>query len=374
MDSFESKINPIAWPGQRQIEEIDWTPPAGTRIISVDDHGIEEMNLWENRLPAADKHRAPKLWRGEDNRFHFEVSGRNFDVPGLDSDIGEGRPSMWDVEARLKDMDAEGIETSLIFHARAMSLVALEDKEFFVRCIDVYNEWLAEYCARDPKRLIGVAILPTIYNPEASRDYLQKIKALGLKAIEIPSAPRNVPYNAKAMEPMWAAIAESGIPLSFHIGAYMEFRGQGAIGANLTKNLGPYRPLWSLLAFSGILERHPELKVVFCEGGFGWVPWTLQDADHVYRSYETEMRPKLGNLPSYYFRRQCYGAFMYDPVGVHVGHHYGLADNMVWSSDYPHGESTFGQTKRIIKDIFDEMGVAEATKVVGGNAAKLWNL
>jgi predicted TIM-barrel fold metal-dependent hydrolase len=367
-------IDLINWPMNRSTVDDGWRPPADTVIVSVDDHGIEEMHLWENRLKGADKDRAPRLWRGEDNKFHMMVGEVDYDVPGLDSDIGEGRPGMWDREARLKDMDAEGIDKSLFFHARAMSLVRMEDKEFFTRCMDVYNEWLAEYCAAAPDRLVGVGILPTIYKPEASRDYLQKMKQMGIKALEIPSAPKNVPYNSSKMEPLWEAIAESGIPVMFHVGAYMEFRGAGATGANLTKNLGPYRPLWSILAFSGILERHPGLKVVFCEGGFGWVPWTLQDADRVYRAYGTELKPKLAQLPSYYFRRQCYAAYMEDDVGLKLAGEYGLTDNLLWSCDYPHGESVFGNSRAEIRKAFEVLGEEKAKDVVGRNAIKLWNL
>ncbi len=364
----------IAWPMNRSTVDDGWRPPAGTSIVSVDDHGIEEMHLWENRLRGADKDRAPKLWRGQDNKFHMTVDDVDYDVPGIDSDICEGRPGMWDRDARLKDMDAEGIDKSLFFHSRAMSLVRMEDKAFFTRCIDVYNEWLAEYCSASPDRLIGVGILPTIYEPAASRDYLQKLKQLGIKALEIPSAPRNTPYNASAMEPLWDAIEESGIPVMFHIGAYMEFRGKGATGANLTKNFGPYRPLWSLLAFSGILERHPGLKVVFCEGGFGWVPWTLQDADRIYRSYGTELKPKLANLPSFYFRRQCYAAIMDDEVGLKLAGEYDLTDNLLWSCDYPHGESVFGSSRGEIRKIYETLGDEKATDVVSRNAIKLWGL
>jgi len=364
----------INWPMNRSTVDDGWRPPAGTVIVSVDDHGIEEMHLWENRLKGADKDRAPRLWRGDDNKFHMKVGEVDYDVPGLDSDIGEGRPGMWDRDARLKDMDAEGIDKSLFFHSRAMSLVRMEDKEFFTRCIDVYNEWLAEYCAAAPDRLIGVGILPTIYNPEASRDYMQKLKQMGIKALEIPSAPKNVPYNSSKMEPMWEAIAESGIPVMFHVGAYLEFRGAGATGANLTKNLGPYRPLWSLLAFSGILERHPGLKVVFCEGGFGWVPWTLQDADRIYQSYGTELKPKLAQLPSYYFRRQCYAAYMQDDVGLKLAGEYGMTDNLLWSCDYPHGESVFGNSRSEIRKAFEVLGEEKAKDVLGRNAIKLWNL
>lgn len=364
----------IDWPMNRVSKDDGWRPPAGTRIISVDDHGLEEEHLWENRLKGADKDRAPKLWRDAEDRFHMTVDGMNYDVPGLESHIGEGRPGMWDRDARLRDMDAEGIDMSLFFHSRAMSLVRMEDKAFFTRCMDAYNEWLAEYCGAAPDRLVGVGILPTIYDPDSSRDYLQKMQGLGIKALEIPSAPKNVPYNSSKMEPMWAAIAESGIPVMFHIGAYMEFRGQGAVGANLTKNLGPYRPLWSLLAFSGILERHPDLKVVFCEGGFGWVPWTLQDADRIYKVYETEMKPKLAHLPSYYFRRQCYAAIMSDDVGLNAARDYDLADNLLWSCDYPHGESVFGSSRSEIRKIYDVLGEEKAAQVVGGTAARLWNL
>lgn len=374
MDGFDGQIKTIPWPNKREVLDEGWRPPAGTRVISVDDHGMEEMHLWENRLKGADKDRAPKLWRGEDDRFHMEVDGMSYDVPGLDSQMGEGREGMWNREARLADMDAEGIDSSLFFHSRAMSLVRMEDKAFFTRCMDAYNEWLAEYCALAPNRLVGVGILPTIYDPEASHDYMQKLKALGVKAIEIPSAPKNVPYNSSKMEPLWTAIEESGIPVMFHIGAYLEFRGAGATGANLTKNLGPYRPLWSLLAFSGILERHPGLKVVFCEGGFGWVPWTLQDADRVYQLYESDLKPKLAKLPSYYFRRQCYAAIMQDDVGLKLAGEYGLTDNLLFSVDYPHAESVFGNTRQEIKKIFDVLGPENATKVVGGNAAKLWNI
>jgi predicted TIM-barrel fold metal-dependent hydrolase len=374
MDGYGSSISMVPWPMQRQVSDCGWRPPAGTRIISVDDHGIEEMHLWESRLRGADRDRAPKLWRGDDGHFHMTVDGMDYDVPGLDSDLSEGRKGMWDRDARLADMDAEGIDTSLFFHSRAMSLVRMEDKAFFTRCMDAYNEWLAEFCAPHPKRLVGVGILPTIYNPAASHDYLQKMQALGIKALEIPSAPKNVPYNASKMEPLWAAIEESGIPVMFHIGAYMEFRGAGATGANLTKNFRPYRPLWSLLAFSGILERHPSLKVVFCEGGFGWVPWTLQDADRVYLTYGTELKPKLAHLPSYYFRRQCYAAIMQDDVGLKLARDYGLADNLLWSCDYPHGESVFGESRTEIRKIFEILGSEEATKVVGGTAARLWKL
>ena len=104
------------------------------------------------------------------------------------------------------------------------------------------------------------------------------------------------------------------------------------------------------------------------------MPWTLQDADRIYQIYETEMRPKLAHLPSYYFRRQCYTAFMTDDVGLHLAKQFDFADNLVWSADYPHGESTFGESRNEVKKIFDVLGDEAGKNVVGGTAARLWNI
>jgi predicted TIM-barrel fold metal-dependent hydrolase len=86
------------------------------------------------------------------------------------------------------------------------------------------------------------------------------------------------------------------------------------------------------------------------------------------------MKPKLAQLPSFYFRRQCYAAIMQDDVGLKLAKEYGLTDNMLWSCDYPHGESVFGNSRGEIKKIFDVLGPENATKVVGTNAARIWNL
>jgi predicted TIM-barrel fold metal-dependent hydrolase len=349
-----------------------WRPPAGTWIVSADDHLIEPDNLWQDRLASADRDRAPRMWRDETG-FHMAIEEMSLDVPGLPQEFSEGREGYWDQRARLKDMDAEGIAASIVFHGRAPALIAMKDKEFYVRCIDVFNEWMAEWCSAAPRRLYGVAMLPTLFNPAATKDYIQKIKQLGFHSMELPSSPRGVRYNSAAMEPMWSAIEESGIPISFHIGAQLDFIGTGSLGANLNRNLQPFHALWGLLTFSGVLERHPDMKVVFTEGGAGWVASTLQDADKIYRDYFTELRPKLAHPPSFYWHRQCYATFMDDPLAIQLVDRIGTG-NMMWSVDYPHPEGVFGQSFEIMHAIFDRLGAEAARRVIGGTAAKLWNI
>jgi len=365
-------FEPIPIPTERKIPVDSWRPPAGVRMISADDHNMEVEHLWEDRLPAKWKDKAPKLWHDAEG-WHLEAEGRALIVPGVGQEVSEGCTGFWDLNEKLRVMDAEGIEASVLFHGRLQALNALQDKELYWACIDVYNEWLSEYLKPHAKRLIGVSVLPTFLKPEASRDYMQKIKAQGFKAVQIPSFPRGIRYNSMSMEPMWAAIAESGLPLSFHVGAYIEFVGNGSLGANLARNLCPYRPLLGQLMFAGVFERHPTLKVVFTEGGASWVATALSDMDQICKAYYSQLRPKLGNLPSYYWARQCYTTFMYDPTALDVVDRIG-ADNMMWSTDYPHAEGTVGYSGEIARQVWETVGPDKGKKILGGNAAKLWGI
>ncbi|MGD6729403.1 hypothetical protein VXM50_22945, partial [Xanthomonas citri pv. citri] len=137
-------------------------------------------------------------WKDETG-FHLEVDGQNYDVPGLPPTFPEGREGFWDVDKRLADMDAEGIDAAIIYHGRLNSLIRMPDKEFWYRCVDVCNEWAAEWKEAAPDRLFPVALLPTFLWPERTKDYLQKLKQLGYKAIDIPVNPKGVRYNSKDM-------------------------------------------------------------------------------------------------------------------------------------------------------------------------------
>ncbi len=360
------------WPVDRVIPAGDWRPPAGTVVISADDH-LMEPDLWVEHMQGADRDRAPRISR-DASGFHLTVEGRSLDTPGYNSLIVEGREGMADQERRLADMDAEGVDASIVFAGRTMGLFAqLGDRDFLFRCLDAYNEWLAGWQARSNGRLYGVAVLPTMYRPEATRDYVQKLRDLGFVTLQLPSFPKDVRYNASSMEPLWDAVEEGGLPLCFHVGASSSLRGKGALGTSVTAALQPFRELWCLLAFSGILERHPGMQVVFAEGGISWVPAALFDADKQYRAYATEVRPKLARLPSYYWHRQCHATFMNDPAGIKltddIGH-----EHMLWSTDYPHPEGNLGENVAVMRSIFEQLDEPRARAIVGGNAARVWGL
>lgn len=362
----------IAWPRDREIPAQGEPLPAGTVVVSADSHVLETCDLWKDRLPARFKDRAPRLYYDDDGYFHLEAEGRSLDVPGLNTMLVEGREGMAAAEERIKDLDAEGVDKDVIFPQRTLSLVGLQDLELRDACMRAYNEWLSDYCKAYPDRLYGVGIL-NWWEPEAARDNLQELKALGFKAMEIPSSPPGVYYNSRSMEPMWDAIEESGYAISFHIGENIQTRGLGALGTFQMQTFSPFRRLFGLMVFSGILERHPNLKVIFTEGGAHWVPAALFDADRIYRDFESEMNPKLANLPSYYWWQNCYVTFQEDPIGLELMHHMG-AHKVLWASDYPHPESTLGYSARAVRDIIATVGEEAGKAIVGGNAIKVWGL
>jgi predicted TIM-barrel fold metal-dependent hydrolase len=362
----------IAWPREREIPPQGRPLPAGAVVVSADSHIMETEDLWKERLPSEFKDRAPRLWYDDEGFSHLEAEGRSLDIPGLNTMLVEGREGIREAPARLRDLDAEGVDKELIFPQRTLSLVGLQDLALREACMRAYNEWLSEYCKVAPDRLYGMGIL-NWWEPEKAKDNLQELKGLGYHAIEIPSLPPGVYYNASSQEPMWDAIEESGFPLSFHIGENVTTRGAGALGTFQIQTFAPFRRLFGLLTFSGILERHANLKVVFTEGGIHWVPAALFDADRIYRDFESEMRPKLANMPSYYWWQNCYATFQEDPVGMRLLDLIG-PDRAIWASDYPHPESTLGFSAAVIRDIFDAAGDEEGKKIVGGTAVKLWNL
>ena len=373
MAASEFDLVPI--PIQRQIRADQWTPPADIRIVSADDHNLEADHLFEERLPKALRSRAPRLWRNPETReLHMYVGDESFAPPGV-STIGHECEGFWDVRKRLEAMDAENVTATVLYHGQLMALNRIigKDDELYIGCMHVYNEWLAEYMRADPERLIGVAVLPSFLAPETTRDEIERIRELGFRAMQIPSYPRGIRYNSRDLDPMWAAIAESGIPLSFHVTATQEFFGFGSLGANLNRNLAPFRPLLGQLIMSGVLERHPGLRLVFAEGGATWVADAIAGMDRIFRAYYTILKPKLKELPSHYWYRQCHATFMDDPIALKLVEEIG-AENMMWSLDYPHPEGVHGFVGDVGKQIYDAIGHERAKLVLGGNAARLYGI
>jgi predicted TIM-barrel fold metal-dependent hydrolase len=353
--------------------------PAGTRIVSADSHMLEG-DLWIERYPEELKHRAPRM-EFKDGGWHFHVEGRPMMPQHVAAGLCEAmecNPGFLTVPPRLEDLDIEGVEKELIFPQRLFGLYMGGDFDMREHIFAAYNQHIAEVCAQAPDRLYAVMI-PNYWNPDAAQESVQECKRLGARALMVPINPRkdvngeDILYNHPKMDPFFAAVAESGIPLCFHIGENVPTNLPGAAGTFVLTQMQGFRPIFGALTFGGVFDRHPGLKVVFVEGGISWVASAIHDADMIYTHFPTAMNPQLAHPPSWYWFNHCYATFMTDPVGLEILHRIG-ADRVMWSSDYPHQESTFGYTRSAIQAVFDATSVENAQKIVGLTAMNLFRM
>jgi len=353
--------------------------PPGTVIVSADSHLIEQ-DYWYAGFPEHLKDQAPRM-TFNDGMFDFTIGDRHMTPPELAQHLCrsmECTPGLNDIPARLADLDVEGVEKELIFPQRLFGLFMFGEMQNRAEVFGLYNEAIARRCAEAPGRLYPVMV-PNYWDMAEAPASVARCKALGARGLMVPLKPgknvdgRSIHYNAPELDLLYAAIADSGIPLIFHIGEAIPSAMPGAAGISVVTQMQGFRMQWSQLTFSGVFDRFPALKVVFAEGGLAWVASMLHDADMVATHFRTSLNPTLAHPPSWYWRQHCYATFMTDPVGLSLLDRIG-PETCLWSSDYPHQESTFGYTRSSIEAVFKVTSVENAQKIVGRTALELFNM
>jgi predicted TIM-barrel fold metal-dependent hydrolase len=128
------------------------------------------------------------------------------------------------------------------------------------------------------------------------------------------------------------------------------------------------------LIFSGVFKCHPRLTLAIVEFELAWAPHLLSSMDYTYRERHGEAiyRFKGGMLPSDFFHPNAVLSFQEDAIGIRLRDVIGV-DNMMWGSDYPHSESTFPQSRKILAEILESVPEAEQAKIAGGNTARVYH-
>jgi predicted TIM-barrel fold metal-dependent hydrolase len=221
--------------------------------------------------------------------------------------------------------------------------------------------------------------VPNYWNPAATGESIEEIKELGASALLVPTHGgkdkdgEQIFWSSAKMDPFWAAVEEGELPVCFHIGEKLETNYPGAGGTGFIMSTQGFRAPWGQLTFGGVFDRHPALQVVFVEAGISWVASMLHEADKTYYSFGDLIQPKLAHPPSYYWFKHCYATFMTDPPGLDLLPRIG-ADRVMWTSDYPHLESTFGYTCKSIEAVFNATTVENAKLIVGETADRLFRM
>ena len=181
---------------------------------------------------------------------------------------------------------------------------------------------------------------------EGSIAEVQRLAKLGFKCLTLPCKPiwgghdsGHVNYNLPHFDPLWAAISDANLPITFHVSTGRDpraARGNGGAVVNyVSHSLSPtIEPVANLCA-SGVLERFPKIRFATIEAGIGWVPWLLDAMDEAYKKHHFWVRPKLKDLPSDYYRAHGFSSFQEDKPGLDLAESHKLDGNFMWANDYP---------------------------------------
>ncbi len=367
---------------------------AECRIISADSHMVEPPGLWLERLDRKYRDHAPKIideYRGKKGAFFAAEGLKPFPVGGI---FGSGKTaeelpehfrkgyeaapkSVWDPAQRLAEQDADGVLAEVLYTSLGMFLYGMDDAELRAACFKVYNDFVAEYCTYNPKRLIGLGLI-TLEDIPAGVAELRRCAAKGLRGAMIWAAPpEDHPYTHPDYKPFWAAAEELDMPISLHI--LTERRGGGTGGRRhfLTNYLAIPHGIQNTLGvmiFGGVLEAYPQLNLVSAENDVSWMPHFMYRLDHAYERFRHFQGLELPHLPSEYVKRQVYATFQFETIGADLVAAYG-AERMMWSSDYPHTDSPWPQSRQYIDGAaFKRISAADKQLIVAGNAARLYHI
>jgi predicted TIM-barrel fold metal-dependent hydrolase len=349
------------------------------RIIDADGHVLERDIPWADLLEEPYRSRAPRAV--QDNRgFNFVmIDGKLTPKP-----VGKGCSFVGAPRNRhpqpTTGMDIEGIDTAVLFGTSPfLSLPFVEDKDLASAVARVYNNWLADYCKADPRRLKGVA-LTAIQDPVESvkelRRAVEELKFVAVAAPPTSASKKNL--DDPDLHPFFAEAERLNVPVCIHVGA-----GDG-VPAGTERFDHPFfthvmaHPFEQMIAalcvvVGGLLERFPRLKFAFMEAGCGWVPYWMERLDEHFEFLQPTV-PWLTKPPSEYMKngRMFYAFEMEEKTLPYVAEFVG-ADYLIFATDYNHSDSKFPHT---VEEVMERKDLSDGlkAKLMGENAARLYGL
>jgi predicted TIM-barrel fold metal-dependent hydrolase len=290
----------------------------------------------------------------EEDRDEVNLEGGNF---------FSRAPGAFDPVLRLKDLDQEGIWAEAIYPSLGTWTFNIRTPEIVKEGCRISNDFYIDF-QRHSSRYVVAASIPLLDVDDAVAE-IRRASDLGFKLGFFPVRPPadRPPWQDEEWEPVWDALEQHRMVLGFHIGTDpvdptgqlgLYHRGRGGAVLNYVETTyGGQRAVSQLIA-CGALDRHPHLRILVSEGGATWGPFLADRMDEGYRQHGMAVRPRLSKLPSEYLFTQVYASFQHDRSAVQANLSMGW-HNVMWGSDYPHYEGTFGHTQKTLHELFDDV-------------------
>ena len=363
-------------------------------VISVDDHVVEPPHAFAGRLPAHLQDRAPQVVDTPEGQQIWEFEDELFTQPGMNAIAGrrptqnfepvrfdQMRPSCYDVDARVRDMDINGIWAAVNFPSMITGFCGrvffnAKDPELGQACVRAWNDWLyEEWYSAHPTRIIplGIAFLR---DPQVAAAEIHRNAERGFTAISMPERPHLIGlptlWDRSHWDPIILACIETDTVLSLHVGSSGGIViPEGAPGLQLGATLFGALSLGSCAEWlwSGYPYENPSLKIAMSEGGIGWVAMLLDRLDNLVD------RSGYGagwvERPADVVKRNFSFCTIDDPSTIDTRHRIGV-ENIMVETDFPHGDGTWPDTQIVIEKLWGHIPNDELRMMCCENAAKLY--
>ncbi|MER6783993.1 amidohydrolase family protein [Streptomyces sp. NPDC000658] len=281
--------------------------------------------------------------------------------------VGARVPQLTDAAVRLAAMDAQGVDIQLVSPSPSHYHYWAEPRLAEKVC-RLAGEGTAAHCAKAPDRLHGLGLVP-LQHPGLGVGLLDHALDQGLRGVEISSHAPGRELSDPAYEPLWSRAEETGALLFLHpFGCTLDERLDRWYLSNTVGQPTENAVALSHLIFSGVLDRHPGLKLIAAHGG-GYLPTHVGRSDHAWRA-----RPDARGCerePSSYLKQLYFDSLVHDPRALRELLRAAGRERVLLGSDFPFDMGTD-----------DPLGALRAADlpdtdfhaVRGGNAAALLNL
>ncbi|MCV7393892.1 amidohydrolase family protein [Mycobacterium paraseoulense] len=358
---------------------------------SGDSHFLEPDELWRDNLPPHLAERVPRSVKDPDGEWetvHIDSMAFRRKLPTSAArkfmEMTVGAPGGKDVSVRINDLDNEGVWGEVVYPSLGLWCSSFRSPELLREALRVSNDWAYETLEKASPRLVTVGQVSTLDVGDAVKE-LERIAEMGYRAVFLPTLPHPMQkdYNYPEWEPFWDACDAANMVIAFHIGSEpvdlsdktrnpgQKYRGPGGAVLNYTETTFEGQRAVMKLVASGALDKRPNLKVLVSEGGATWVPFIADRMEEGYRQHHMAVRPKLERPIREQIFSQVYASFQHDKSAVaaatYMGYH-----NVMWGSDYPHMEGTFGHTQETLHELFDDADPKVAERVMRGTFYELF--
>ena len=364
-------------------------------IISVDDHLVEPSHTFEDRMPSALAAQAPRIVETPEGHQVWEFEGDVYSQVGMNAVAGrrretvnlepfrfeQMRPGCFDVEARVADMDLAGIWASMNFPSAITGFCGrvffnAKNHDLGLACIRAWNDWLfEEWYEPHPDRIIPLGIT-YLAEPGKAAAEIRRNAERGFRSVTFPERPHMVGlpslWDREHWDPIIEACVETETVVSLHIGSSgMVPQPPGSPILQLGATLFPQQSLLSCSEWlwSEHAVRHPELKIAMSEGGIGWVAMLIDRLDNIIdrSGYGLGWEER----PSEILRRNFWFCTIDDPSTIDTRYVIGI-DHIMVEVDYPHGDSTWPDTQKVIQTAWGHLPAPELRALCSENAARLY--